>query len=391
MKVKIIMSKENKSKTVMMFLARNVLIAEVNVRIALTGIIDLNASILNKGLEKFLLVWQRGSEYVILQGHRRLAAINMLPEEAYLGIFPKGIPCNVISNISLAEALRLKVDHGTEVSLTHPVEVQLCANLLFAAGETEAYVATDLATMIDRIAPMKDKNRKEYEAITDPKLAAEYYAKYRRGYVQTLHNIARLPHQAMAAYFLHAAGHLPEGAPEVEYPVGGVSQGQAVSLWNAHSEDLKILGTDGLPVHSQIRPGPAFLARWEAIIASNKKSAEDKANGVKVPPKAKAMSAEKLLEELKSGKWYSKLSKTHVKRASGSEVASIQELDADCYKAELVKENNPDLWKQVEASSAAISKKLAEADAAAASKAAAAVTETTNPMAATVVVTEEEK
>lgn len=295
--------------------------------------------------------------YEILQGHRRFRAISQISEtdpKRFKELFSKGIPCIVREISDPRDIARFKVDHGNELSLTDPFELQLCASMLLNAGYSEKEVVTELAGLMDKISPMKADRRK---AIDEMKVAAEREAeifKYRRGLVQNLHNAHRCPQIVMAALEYKATGEQVEGFDGEYLPK--LTTSQVTRLWKSHEDDLKIEDESGKKVFSKRRTGPKFRETWIKIVESAQKSEADKAEGV---VRDKAMSGKDMKAEIKDGKWLSgfgqKLTKYH---AGDKSVGDLTQLDETCYLAELVKEAKPKLWQEVVKSAKAIEEKL---------------------------------
>jgi len=277
-------------------------------------------------------------------------------------LFGKGIPCIVREVSGPRDVARFKVDHGNELSLTDPFELYKCVKMLFDAGFTEIEAVVEVAGMMERISPMKPERRREIEALATPKEREKALAEYRRGFIQGLHNIARSPLIVEAALEYKASGEPVEGFEDQYLPKLTISQ--VGSLWKAHSEDLKVQREDGTPVFSKRSPGPKFREKWEKIVEISKKREADQDEGV---VRDKAMSGKDMKAELKDGKWLSKFGHLVTKHHAGDKsVGDLSQYDYTCYMAELVKEADPKLWKQVEKSAKAIeaevNKKLAEAE-----------------------------
>lgn len=331
------------------------------------------------GLQNPIQVWNPNgdkSRFEVLRGHRRKAVLDRIQQsnpEAYARHFAKGVACLVVSDIDANEAMELKVDHGNELSLSDPFELQLCGNMLFSAGKTEEAVILALAGLMDRISPMKASRRKELEAIQQAAEAAEtageklmasakreeankLIADYRRGMVQGIHNAYRCPSIVMAALASEAGGVIPQEFATEFLP--SLTSNDVKVLWKAHTQDMTIL-ENGRPKFNQNRPGPAFRAGWEKIVLKAKEQAASP-DTVRI----KAMSANDILKDVKEGKFRSSLAcRMSAYHAGDKEVAILlPELDAEAYAGELVKAYNPNLWKQVLESAASEEKKLIEQD-----------------------------
>lgn len=338
-----------------------------NVRLpSLMRISDLAADISENGLLTPISVYKVKDKWEVIQGHRRFAALTHLFEtdQARFDIlFPKGIPVTIIEGVTYEEAQEMKIDHGNELSLTDPMELQLCANMLFAQGKSEKAVVIRLASLMDRMKPMKADKLKKYQGMLadaalwvekgNPTNAKEKQAEaekflldYRRGMVQNLHNAYRCPHIVMAALYFKATSERPskdeEFFTEAALPMGLTYQ-HVNSLWKAFEKDLTIL-KDGKQVHNRRIPGPEFNAKWKVICDELAKKASDAESDT---PRAKAMSAGEMESELKEGKWQSgfgQLLTRYHRKESGVDVNTLKTLDKLCYFAELLSERSPDTW-----------------------------------------------
>lgn len=309
------------------------------------------------GLKTPLSVYQKDGAYELLQGHRRTRAIALLKEtdpKRFKELFNEGVPCIVREVANERDVARFKVDHGNELSLTDPFELQLCASMLFNANFKEREVIVELAGMMDRISPMKPDKRQAIENATTQAEKDDILFKYRRGLVQGLHNAHRCPPVVMAALEHKATGEQIEGYEGQYLPK--LTTSQVTSLWKAHGEDLKVEHEDGRPVFSKTRPGPKFREKWDKIVESAQKADADREEGV---VREKAMSGKDMKAEVKDGKWLSAFGTLITKHHSGDKsVGDLTPYDETCYLAELVKEADPKLWKQVVKAAKAIEAKI---------------------------------
>ncbi len=324
----------------------------------------LTDSIQSSGLHEPIMVWRKGADdYEVLRGHRRIMSIGNVLEkdaQAFNHHFPQGqIPAIVVTDITPSDAIRLKVDHGTQESLSDPMEVQLAANMLFSVGLTEADVAVELAGLLDRLHPMSAKNREKLAELRKSKAEAEakglttdaeakgkeirdFVAKNRRGLVQGLHYVYRCPYKVFAAKYFHACGvKLP--AVKTDDFVPRITTGQVVKLYKAFQKDLEVL-ENGQQKYTRAVPGPAFLEAYDKLVAEQKKAA-DKPKGTR----PKARSAKDLTEEAKQYEsvGFNQLTRVH----AGQEVEGYDpaKMDHILFVAELVRKYNAELWKQCEA------------------------------------------
>lgn len=335
-----------------------------NVRIpSLMKIGELAADITENGLLTPISVYEvKNRGYETIQGHRRLTAIMSLDEKTIAKLFPQGIPCNVISGITYDEAQLMKVDHGNEVSLSDPFEVQLCGNLMFSQGKSEKEAVIRLAALLDRIKPMKADKLKKYQSIiSDAKLldikgmkeeskgkfkeAEDFLFNYRRGMIQNIHNAWRCPVMVMAALYLKAVGEAPKEGSDffTETPLPkGLTYQHVTSLWKAFEKDLTHKDDKGQQKYNKKMPGPDFMAKWKEICTDLTPK-----EGESTAPRPKAMSAGDMETELKEGKWLSngfQMLTRHHRKEEGVDAGRLTALDKLAFYAELLSERAPDEW-----------------------------------------------
>ena len=341
-----------------------------NVRLpALMKIEELATDIHENGLQTPITVFERNKgEFLVIAGHRRVAACRKIFSEEpvhFKSLFPNGIPASVVSGITLAEAEAMKVDHGNEVGLQDPMEIQLCANLLFDQGFNEKQVVVRLASLMDRVKPMKADKAKKYNALLlDAELWKEkgnlrnyqekvmeaqvFLFNYRRGYIQNLHHAYRCPDRVMAALWFKATGQAPEkdsGFYSSEALPVAITYEHVQKLSKAFAADLEIL-KDGVTVYSKAIPGPAFEAKWAEICKELGKKQTDSENQVIRP---KAMSAGDMETELKEGKWKSGLAQllTRYHRKETVDAEILKKLDKIAFYAEIIADRAPEEWSSV--------------------------------------------
>lgn len=302
-------------------------------RMQLDGI---TADIELRGLTDPIEVWAKGEGFEVLKGHRRHAAITRMDQDAFKKHFSKGVPCTVVGGITEAEAEIRKVDHGSELPLGDPHEVQLCADKLFANGMTESQVVIILATLLDRVSPMKAKKQKEMEALTTEGERKEFYFKYRRGMVQHMHNVQRSPDCLSAALYFKASGVKPEGFEKSALP--DLTNDRVTTLYKAHKEDLED-APNGVAKYGKKSPGPLFRTKWNKLIEDQAKA---KTTGKK-EPNPKSMSAKDIKEGAAefNSQGFRKLAAYHAGE-KGISLAEIKEADSTLYYIELLTENDPD-------------------------------------------------
>ena len=308
----------------------------------------------------------------VIRGHRRLMAMLELKDtnpKRFGELFPDGIPAIVWQELSDDEELMLKLDHGGQVTLSDPHELQMSATLMFAQNFTEAQVANQLKPLILKLAPMPPAMKAELKKI-DGKVAEarkaedltavavlekeyeERVAKGFRGRIQHLHNVARCPDIVNASLYYKACELKPEGFEDEKLPK--LTTDQVKALWKAHSKDLEDIGDNGAPKFNKSVVGPLFVEKWTEIL---QKEADVKDG--KAPKQEKAMSAKDMKTEITDGKWESvgfyKLTKHH---SGDKSVADLGVHDKDYKALDLVKQFGTDLYDMVIQEAEKIEEKL---------------------------------
>ena len=333
---------------------------------------SLIANINAMGLLTPIMAWAKDSSgnLEVIQGHRRLQAlreIERVDNSRFVELFGKdGIPIKLVSDCTEADVIDLKLDHSDQQGLNDPYELQKSANMLFRIGRTEEQVASQLAGLIERFAPMASKVMLELKAIsekvekakTNKNAAAQILAEreyrdrffqYRRGFAQGLHNIYRCPNKVMQALYKKATGNNPEGVAEY---LPNITTTTVTKLWKAHEADLKIMD-GGKPKYNRDNSGPLFTAAWDTLVKAEQDAATN--------PEAKtprSMSAKEM--EADKGEFESSLANIMTEYHKGNKdmKTEVSKLDKLCCVAELVQKHDPALWEMVEASAAAIVKTL---------------------------------
>ena len=341
----------------------------------------LKQSISDNGLLEPITVWEPNGDGAreVIKGHRRTMALVQLADEnpkRFKELFPEGIPAFIRENITAKEATVLKLDHGGQLSLSHPYELQMSANQLFAHKATQAEVANLLRPLIDKISPPPANKKQEFSELQEgidtasdakarskaEKALYERIADYHRGRVQGLFDIYRCPALVDAALYFKACGIRRKGFEEPEY-LPSLTQKQVNSLWKEFSEDLKI-EEDGVPKYNAERPGPNFVKKWDEICKAEKSKEP-------AVPKAKSMSATDMKEEIGT-RWASagfcKLTKWH---SGDKAVDGLDGLDKAYHGLDLVMKYSLDLAAMVAEEAVKIKKQLIEADKAAEAEAVA--------------------
>ena len=338
-----------------------------------------NIENLGKLLEP-ITVWQPNGDdqFEVIRGHRRTMAIQTIAERSpkvFEDIFGKGVPAFVVEGCSPEDVVELKLDHTEQQSLSDPHEVQMSADMLFAIRRTEAEVAVQLQSLIEKISPMKSKSKvalKELEdKLSDAKAQGKakaieavdkeikkFIAEYRRGYVQHLHDVYRSPLKVNASLYYKACGIKPKGFETEDLP--RLTNSQVNTLWKAHKEDLEIKDEEsGAPKYNQVRIGPQFTEKWDKIVAAEKAAV----NGEPTAPKPKAMSAKEMASEVTEGRWSSvgfcKLTNWH---CGDKGVEGLDRLDEQYHLIDLVAKEQPDLLEMVVTEGIKIRAELVKAD-----------------------------
>ena len=310
----------------------------------------LVTNILERGLITPLVVWKKAKDtFEVLQGTRRFRALSIIAKEhpaKFAELFPNGIPCNVHDDITGIEAVEIRLDHGTMVTLSDPMELQLSANMLFEIGKAEAYLANNLCGIMDVTNPPDAKTRKEIvefekdiEILISTKASDDkiqhvknklYKAKaeHRRGLVQGLKATWRCPDIVMDTKMYHATGvktgdqYLPEK----------LTQANVKKLW----AEFKLDKEERPETSNKVEGGECFNELWNKLCEIDKKADNDKKDGKKNP---KAMSAKDMKAELTDSKYQSEFARLITEHHTGKSVdmVRVKNLDRLMFDIELVK------------------------------------------------------
>ncbi len=295
-------------------------------------------SIADHGLETPIWVTDKGH---LIRGYLRHAAIsevrNTYPEK-FAEFFGDGVPAIIVSDATEKEIAGLHVDHGNVKQLQSFMELYLAAEMLFASNYTEAEVANHLAGLLDVMKPIKTDRRQELNELK-AKDADEYfkeYAKYRRGIVQQLKQLYNCPPIVKNVLIYQETGRWVVGDEVAENKRPKLTWGDVRKLSERLAEDQ---ATD--PKHGKRNPGPKFWEEWNKLIKRTKEQAG-------AAPREKAMSAREILDASKN------LNSTGMKllaqvHAGKKDVSGLEEADEVLFLVELIKENDPDFWEEVEA------------------------------------------
>lgn len=342
--------------------------AGFNVRLpGLANVPELQADIQENGLKEPVWLFEaKPKSFEIIRGHLRHEAIGNIARTEptrFKELFGKGVEAIVLRDITYQQAQTEKIDHGNENPLVNTMEAQLCANLLFDAGQTEAAVATQLAGLMNRLKPMKADKRKELQTLRDDialyqetgkfdniaekeKAIAQLLLDYRKGWIQNMKAIWRCPNIVMATMWLKATGERNWGnrlnieVDDKTYLPHRLQVAQVGNkLWPAFKKDLQIQVDGKCPYNKRV-PGPNFNEVWDDICAKSKAKDEEPDT-----PRAKAYGKAEL--EADGQKWLSGLAKLmcrHHARDAEVDPNQLKALDEVAYFAEIVAERAPDVW-----------------------------------------------
>lgn len=351
----------------------NSLVMTDNPRLPTNMDIDtLAENIISIGLIEPIHVRQKSKGILeVLRGHRRSEAMMKIADETpeiFAKLFPDGINAVIWENVSDAEAVVLKLDHGAQVSLVDPHELQMSANMMFVNDYTEGATANQLKPLIMKISPMSAKNKAKVKALEEDvekakngtdravaqKVLEDWIANHYRGRVQNLHNVFRCPKVVNAALYYHATGETvyPKDVPEgLDLPK--LTNGDIKALWKAHKSDMEEMDEKtGAPLYNKETVGPKFKAKWMELV---------EAVDAPTTPKQKAMSANDMNKECTDGKWLSvgfyKLTKRHT---GDKTVEGLEALDIEYRAIDLIKEHTPELYEAVMTEASKLKNELAE-------------------------------
>ena len=325
----------------------------------------LRSDIAERGLQESLMVWDKGEDKMeILRGNRRGKSILELKEISPAQFdkwFADGVDCIVVRDVTPDEALILKVDEGTKLTLNNPYEVQLAANMLFQAGFKEADVAITLADLIDRVSPMSAEVSRELSALRIKRDEAatrgltdyvktvdaeirKLFGTYRHGFCQGLNNTYRCPTKVHYAKYFHACGERHPEDKSTDF-LPKLTTASITKLWKAHTKDLEIIEIGQMVSKYNKRvTGPNFNSEWSKLVVK-----QQEADGKDKPTNPKAMSAKDIMLEVTGGKFKSDAVQLACKWHAGDKevIGDLTKADEYAYLAALVREGDKDLWKKV--------------------------------------------
>jgi len=306
------------------------------------------------GLRTCLVVQQQeDGKYLTLQGHRRGLSLEAF-EKRNPGLFklrfPDGIPCNVVpSGIDPTPYL---IDHGNQLPLRDPYELQLCADRLYAGGSTEKEVANEMHSLFTRvIGGLKGKRRDKVKELDDiiakAKMDREFVtlekaevdkaneiAAHHRGTCQHLKNVYRSPDCVRHAMIYKATGEVPKGA---ETPLPSLTVAQVTELVKALDVDIRDVSGE----YSKALPGPAFNTAWQKIVAAHVKKASEPTTVATKSVSSKDITS---MGEALSSQGLKRLCD---KLSDSTDRSDITDVDKDLFALELVKKHDNGLYKKV--------------------------------------------
>lgn len=291
--------------------------------------------ILENGLETPLMV--TGDNH-LHRGYRRRKALSIIRADypaQWAKMFPENmIPVIVVTEATDAEIASLHIDHGSTKGLNR-AEAFLAAFMLFIQGFSESRVANKLQTLFDALWPIKGDKLKEFKELlvqSEAAYAAEY-AKYRRGLTQAMKAFASCPIHVMAQLQWHETSTLMPGFKESQMPAKALTHSQIKELEKAHDKDLKDTDASGMPRYSREKPGPVFLASWNALLVKVADKVADTST------RSKAWSGEQLNAQV--GKLQSEGLRRLTLQHSGKDQVGINDVDADLYRLEVMRTAHP--------------------------------------------------
>jgi len=202
-----------------------------NPRISLSAR-DLVESITTDGLQEKLVVCEQKDKFLLLRGHRRLAAIEILRTEnptRFDELFKDGVPCHNMGKLSKSEQYLTMVDHGNTRSLVGHAEVYLACSLLFETGLSERDVCSKMASLLNTATPLKSakalssirdltqsldnatKEGDQTKVVEVSKALSQRVFDARRGQLQLYNQLRKLPKVVEACFWLRWTGDVKKG------------------------------------------------------------------------------------------------------------------------------------------------------------------------------------
>lgn len=292
------------------------------------------------------------TQYTVLKGHRRLAAVQLLKErdpETFNEKFPgEKITAEVIADLSDSEALEILQDHGQQEGLTNPAEVYLTSRNFFNIGGcSEKDVVMHITGMLDRLSPPSAKQRDKVsrarqkvadagtvrERVLATKDLEDVIFQYRRGMIQHFNRIRRAPRVIEDSFLYTHTKHVRDGVNPEELIVNltTVEVRKLFDIYTAENETGNF---------NRDIPGPRFWGAWLEL--KGEKEEEDSSE----EPRAKAMSANKIKQDIKDGVYESELSKLISNKHVGEDVnsAALKDADKRAYYADVLALHDPAFW-----------------------------------------------
>lgn len=260
-----------------------------------------------------------------IRGYCRLNGLRRLKRDEpdqFKKLFPRGIPCFVVTGATEAEIAMLRADHAQQRELKSDFEFVHTAVSLYRNGYKEKEIIEHLRSLYERFSkgPSAAESIKKYNALflegkrTE---AIDLMAKTFHGTFQNKHKrLAEMPAILLSNWRAAEEGRnlypseIPNWYPEAGKDIVLNVVPVISTLWAGWQEDMKVKDENEIKVHSVNNVGPAFIAALKKVI-------EIQANesGSGAGTQAKAMSA-KALKELAS-KTQSKAIKQTLMLAAG--------------------------------------------------------------------------
>jgi len=305
---------------------------------------SLRADIIERGLLTPLTIWQNPEteKFEILCGHRRFEVLKDIAKsdkDKFNALFPHGkVPTLIVRGVTKEKAQTLKVDGGTSVELKDPFETQLCANLMFDDGASDATVANALSTQLCRTSRnggMKKETRAALKELVEKRNAARLSgdytkvrkfdkeifktrAEYHRGHIQCLRAVHKCPELVMACKEFEATQIVPKKFENVK--LIKLTNSNISKLLTAFREDLEIRDGNTLPMYSKMKPGPHFNAAYNTLVATRESGTKKD----KSEPRLKSMSATDMCAEVENSVWQSQTCRLLTWHHAGKKVSMAQ-------------------------------------------------------------------
>jgi hypothetical protein len=208
--------------------------------------------------------------------------------------------------------------------------------------------------MLDRVNPMSTENRSKLEALRAEMAEAEklglvlqagnkqseietFLLNNRKGWIQNVKQVHRLPPVVAACFEARCEGKNPEGYEGRTLPT--LTFKQCAGLAKKFMEDLSNLDDRGLPKFSKNNPGPAFTEAFSKLENAPTKGAAE--------PSAKAMQRQEIIKEAEGKVFGSELATELALRHAGDARRDINRLAKYAHiskVAETLEARDPEFW-----------------------------------------------